>query len=92
MTYPGVFAASTPDKVALVLAGSGETMTYRELNERANRIGRALLVRGLEKEGVVAVSRNATSTGWLACLRSSRPAVSTFPWSHISRPIGFPAC
>ena len=29
--------------------------TYRELNVRANRLGRALLARGLRREGVVAV-------------------------------------
>ena len=29
--------------------------TYRELNARANQIGRALLARGLRREGVVAV-------------------------------------
>src|SRR6202171_5246264 len=29
--------------------------TYRELNARANRLGRALMARGLHREGVVAV-------------------------------------
>ncbi|WP_326764179.1 amino acid adenylation domain-containing protein [Streptomyces sp. NBC_01591] len=45
--------ASHPDAVAAV---HGELqLTYRELNARANRVGRALLARGLRPEGVVAV-------------------------------------
>ena len=34
--YPGHFAALTPDKPAVVMAESGETMTYAELDELAN--------------------------------------------------------
>jgi amino acid adenylation domain-containing protein len=45
--------AAHPDAVAAV---HGEVQwTYRELNARANRLGRALLARGLRREGVVAV-------------------------------------
>lgn len=42
-----------PDSVAAVYGD--RQWTYRELNSRANRIGRALLARGLRPEGVVAV-------------------------------------
>ncbi|MEW2573329.1 amino acid adenylation domain-containing protein [Streptomyces sp. NPDC047070] len=45
--------AAHPDAVAAVQGD--EEWTYRELNARANRIGRALLARGLRPEGVVAV-------------------------------------
>ena len=31
--YPRVHAATNPDKPALVMAGSGEVVTYRELDE-----------------------------------------------------------
>ena len=34
---------------------AGREWTYRELNARANRLGRALLARGLQREDVVAV-------------------------------------
>jgi amino acid adenylation domain-containing protein len=46
-------AAAHPDAVAAVQGD--RRWTYRELNERANRIGRALLARGLRREGTVAV-------------------------------------
>ncbi|MDX3073771.1 amino acid adenylation domain-containing protein [Streptomyces sp. MI02-7b] len=42
-----------PDAVAAV--HGDRRWTYRELNARANRLGRALLARGLRREGVVAV-------------------------------------
>ena len=45
--------AAHPDAVAAVHAG--REWSYRELNARANRLGRALLARGLQREGVVAV-------------------------------------
>ena len=51
-----------PDAVAAV--HGDRRWTYRELNARANRLARALLARGLGREGVVAVATDATSTGW----------------------------
>jgi amino acid adenylation domain-containing protein len=45
--------AAHPDAPAAVHAG--RTWSYRELNARANRLGRALLARGLQREDVVAV-------------------------------------
>ena len=42
-----------PDAVAAMCGA--HTLTYRELNARANMLGRALLARGLTKEGIVAV-------------------------------------
>ena len=44
---------SHPDTVAAVCGE--QQWSYRELNARANRLGRALLARGLRREGIVAV-------------------------------------
>jgi amino acid adenylation domain-containing protein len=46
-------AESVPDAVAAVHCDS--RLTYRQLNARANRLGRALLTRGLDRETVVTV-------------------------------------
>ncbi|MEU9319725.1 amino acid adenylation domain-containing protein [Streptomyces sp. NPDC048295] len=57
--------ASHPDAVAAV---HGELqLTYRELNARANRVGRALLARGLHPEGVVAVVTER-NLDWMAAV------------------------
>ncbi len=36
--YPGTHAAATPDKPAVIMAGSGEIVTYRELDEWSNQL------------------------------------------------------
>jgi long-chain acyl-CoA synthetase len=42
--YPRVHAATSPDKPALIMGGSGEVVTYRELDERACRQGREVRI------------------------------------------------
>jgi amino acid adenylation domain-containing protein len=57
--------ARHPDAVAAV-HGDRE-WTYRELNARANQLGRALLARGLRREGVVAVVTER-NLDWMAAV------------------------
>lgn len=57
--------AAHPDVVAAV--HGDRQWTYRELNARANRLGRALLARGLRREGVVAVVAER-NLDWLAAV------------------------
>jgi len=45
--YPGTFAAITPGKPAVIMGGSREVITYRELNERSARLAQLLFARGL---------------------------------------------
>jgi amino acid adenylation domain-containing protein len=52
-----------PDTVAAACAG--RSLTYRELNEQANRVAHALLAHGLRPEDVVAVVAER-GLGWLA--------------------------
>jgi amino acid adenylation domain-containing protein len=58
-------AAADPDRVAAVHRDTA--WTYRELNDRANRLGRALLARGLTREGVVAVVTER-NLDWMAAV------------------------
>lgn len=53
--YPGHWAAITPDKPALVMAGSGAIVTYRELNDRSNQCAQLLWAAGLRFGDHVAV-------------------------------------
>ncbi|MEV6178093.1 amino acid adenylation domain-containing protein [Streptomyces sp. NPDC052015] len=57
--------AAHPDAVAVV--HGDRRWTYRELNARANRLGRALLARGLRREDVVAVVMERTPD-WMAAV------------------------
>src|ERR1043165_1024337 len=37
MTHPSVHARTTPDKIAYQMAGTGKSISYRELDERSNQ-------------------------------------------------------
>jgi len=47
--YPGIGARKYPDRAAVVMAGSGETVTYGELETRSNRLAHLLRARGLQR-------------------------------------------
>jgi long-chain acyl-CoA synthetase len=53
--FPGTHAAVTPDKPAVVMAGSGASMTYRELEQGSARLARHLHDAGLRRGDVVAL-------------------------------------
>ena len=52
--YPGVHATTTPDKPAYVMAGSGEVVTYRQLDERSNQVAQLLRAAGLRRGDSIA--------------------------------------
>ena len=71
--YPGTWATTHPDKPALVMAGSGRTLTYAELDDRSLRMANRLRAAGLRPGDVVAlVSDNTPETYevYWAALRS----------------------
>ncbi len=45
--YPGVHAETTPDKPAAIMAGSGQTLTYRQLEDESRRLAQLLHGAGL---------------------------------------------
>ncbi|MBJ7427001.1 MAG: AMP-binding protein, partial [Ilumatobacteraceae bacterium] len=51
----GDHAANTPDKLALVIPGSGYTQTFAELNQAANRLSQLLRSVGLQPGDHVAL-------------------------------------
>lgn len=53
--YPGVHARTHPDKLAVVLADSERTLTYRELDDRSAALARVLHDAGLSRGDVVAL-------------------------------------
>lgn len=53
--YAAEHAAATPDKPAIIMGGSGETMTYREYEARANRVAHLFRDLGLRRGDHVAL-------------------------------------
>lgn len=53
--YPGTFAATHPDRPAVIMAETGEGLTYRELEDGSVRLARTLHEHGLRRGDVVAL-------------------------------------
>ena len=53
--HPFVHAASHPDRIATIMAGSGATMTYGELEARSNQVAHLLRANGLKRGDTVVV-------------------------------------
>jgi fatty-acyl-CoA synthase len=71
--YPGTWAAKTPEKPALVMAGSGRSLSYAQLEERSIRLAHVLHDAGLRTGDVVALlSDNTPETyeAYWAAMRS----------------------
>jgi acyl-CoA synthetase (AMP-forming)/AMP-acid ligase II len=54
MTHPKLHALANPDKAAVIMAGSGETVTYRQLDERSNQCAHLFRSLGLGHGDTVA--------------------------------------
>ena len=55
MTHPRLFAESNPDKPAIIMSDSRQTMTYGELERQANRGAHLFRKHGLKKGDTVAL-------------------------------------
>ncbi|MFL6118580.1 AMP-binding protein [Actinophytocola sp.] len=53
--YPGTYSHSDPNRPAVILARTGEVVTYRELDQRSNAFAHHLRDAGLRQGDVVAV-------------------------------------
>jgi long-chain acyl-CoA synthetase len=53
--YPGTHAATAPDRPAVIMAGSGRTVSYAELEDNSARLAAALHQLGLRTGDVVSV-------------------------------------
>ncbi|MGV0834501.1 acyl-CoA synthetase [Mycolicibacterium thermoresistibile] len=53
--YPGTYALTTPDKPAIILADTGETVTYAQLDDRSQRFARHLYDGGVRHGDHIAV-------------------------------------
>ena len=68
MLHPFVFARCNPDKPAVIIAETGETLTYRNLEESANQTAHLLRSLGLTAgDGVVVMLGNETAMFEIYC-------------------------
>ena len=61
--YPGAHSQTQPDKPALIMGGTGKTVTYAELDERSNRLAQWWYAAGLRTgDGVAMLVTNVPET------------------------------
>ena len=53
--HPSVHAQTNPDKPAVIMAGSGETISYAELDRRSNRVAQVIRSRGIAIGDTIAI-------------------------------------
>ncbi len=76
--FPGAYARganATPDKPAVVMAASGQVITYRELDDGSMRIARLLRRRGLEPGSSVAILLENHPRFFEVCWAAQRSAL-----------------
>ncbi|HJT02680.1 MAG TPA: amino acid adenylation domain-containing protein, partial [Pseudonocardiaceae bacterium] len=85
VNWPQLFeaqAARTPDSVALICDGGSPSalqLTYRELNERSNRLARLLIARGAGPEQLVALALPRCADLLVALLAISKTGAGYLP-------------
>ncbi len=63
LLHPSFYAATQADRPAWIMAGSGEQMTYGELDARSNQLAQLFRARGLKQgDGVVVLLPNRVET------------------------------
>ena len=64
--HPTEHAASHPDKAAIIMAGSGETISYAQLEARSNQVAQLLRARGIGAGDTVALCME--NHPWFFCV------------------------
>ncbi|MBX9990526.1 AMP-binding protein [Phreatobacter oligotrophus] len=70
--YPGHHAKAHPDRAAFIMAGSGETVSYRQFEERANRLAHLLRAHGLKRLDHYAIFMENNARYLEACAAGER--------------------
>lgn len=83
--HPYHWASVTPDKPAIIMACSGETLTYRELNDASNRVAHLLRRCGLTRGDVIALLMQNNLHFMEICWGAQRSGVYFTPVSWRSK-------
>tara|TARA_R110000824_G_scaffold366730_2_gene555732 strand:+ start:261664 stop:263217 length:1554 start_codon:yes stop_codon:yes gene_type:complete len=70
--HPTVHAKSTPDKAAYIMAATGETVTYKELDERSNQLAHLFRDAGLKTGDAIAIFMDNNARFYEICWAAQR--------------------
>ncbi|WP_152626875.1 AMP-binding protein, partial [Streptacidiphilus carbonis] len=89
--HPGVHARTDGDRPAVIMAGSGTTLTYRALEARSNRLAHFFRAKGLSAGDHIAVLLGNRAEYFETCWAAQRSGLYVTPVnSHLTTPeIGY---
>ncbi len=64
LQYPGRWAVESPDRPAIVMTGSGQAMTFAELDAEANRISQLVRSLGSSRATMLPSVWRTASSSW----------------------------
>ena len=70
--HPTVHAKTTPDKAAYIMAATGETVTYKELDERSNQLAHLFRDAGLKTGDSIAIFMENNARYYEICWAAQR--------------------
>ncbi|MEO0608111.1 MAG: acyl-CoA synthetase [Pseudomonadota bacterium] len=70
--HPSLHAQTTPDKAAYIMANSGETVTFAELDKRSNQIAHAFRTLGLKQGDTLAIFAENSARYFEICWGAQR--------------------
>lgn len=70
--YPGAYATQNPDRPAFVMAATGEAVSYREFEQRANRLAHLLRAHGIQRTGHFSIFMENNNRYLEACAAGER--------------------
>ena len=73
--HPRNYLATTPDKPAYIMAGSGETVTFAQLETRANQINHAIRAAGINPGDTLAIFAENSPRYFEICWAAQRSGV-----------------
>ena len=70
--HPYIHAQNNPDKPAYIMAGSGETVTYKELDERSNQLAHLMRKAGVKTGDAIAIFMENNARYFELCWAAQR--------------------
>jgi acyl-CoA synthetase (AMP-forming)/AMP-acid ligase II len=84
--YPGKYTGLTPDRPAVVMADTGETLSYAQLEERSVRVSRLLHDRGLRRGDTFALLAENSLRYYETCWAALRSGLYLTAINHHLKP------
>ncbi len=84
--YPGTYAQTTPDKAAIIMASSGQVLTYRQLEDNSNQLAQSFYAFGLRRGDHIAIVLENNAYFHQVCWAAQRSGMYYTAINHHLKP------